>query len=114
MKGCTCVIVLVGAEALSRPWVKYEIEKAWNNRLGVLGVRIHGLKTAWEIDRSPAQIRSMDLTSEALPFPRSRPYTIQSVIAARPSIKTFTTIFRHLSNRQSRSGKDIRKFTLSI
>ena len=34
-KGCTCVIVLVGAETSSRPWVKYEIEKAWNDRLGV-------------------------------------------------------------------------------
>ncbi|TWB86764.1 TIR-like protein DUF1863 [Bradyrhizobium macuxiense] len=46
MKGCTCAIVLVGAETSSRPWVKYEIGKAWNDGLGVLGVRIHGLKNS--------------------------------------------------------------------
>lgn len=26
------------------PWVKYEIEKAWNDKLGVVGVCIHGLR----------------------------------------------------------------------
>src|SRR5882724_5122408 len=46
MKGCTCLVVLVGAETSSRPWVKYEIEKAWNDSLGLLGVRIHGLKNS--------------------------------------------------------------------
>jgi MTH538 TIR-like domain (DUF1863) len=44
MKGRTCAVVLVGAETASRPWVKYEIKKAWNDGLGVVGVRIHGLK----------------------------------------------------------------------
>jgi hypothetical protein len=44
MKGRTCTVVLVGAETSSRPWVQYEIKKAWSDGLGVLGVRIHGLK----------------------------------------------------------------------
>lgn len=44
MKGRTCAVVLVGAETASRPWVKYEIKKAWNDGLGVVGIRIHGLK----------------------------------------------------------------------
>jgi hypothetical protein len=44
MKGRTCAVVLVGSETASRPWVKYEIKKAWGDGLGVLGVRIHGLK----------------------------------------------------------------------
>jgi MTH538 TIR-like domain (DUF1863) len=44
MKGRTCAVVLVGAETSSRPWVKYEIKKAWEDKLGVVGVRIHGLK----------------------------------------------------------------------
>lgn len=44
MKGRTCAVVLVGAETASRPWVKYEISKAWTDGLGVVGVRIHGLK----------------------------------------------------------------------
>lgn len=41
------VIVLVGAQTASRPWVKYEIEKAWNGKKPLVGVRIHGL-----LDRS--------------------------------------------------------------
>lgn len=44
MKGRTCAVVLVGAETSSRPWVKYEIKKAWADGLGLVGVRIHGLK----------------------------------------------------------------------
>jgi hypothetical protein len=43
MKGRTCAVVLVGAQTASRPWVKYEIRKAWEIGLGVVGVRIHRL-----------------------------------------------------------------------
>ncbi len=39
----TCTIVLVGADTADRRWVKYEIEKSWNNGKGVLGIRIHRL-----------------------------------------------------------------------
>jgi hypothetical protein len=37
------VVVLVGAETSTRPWVKYEITKAWNERVPLVGVRVHGL-----------------------------------------------------------------------
>jgi hypothetical protein len=37
-------VVLVGKETAQRPWVDYEIRKAWNDGLGVVGIRIHGLK----------------------------------------------------------------------
>jgi nitrogen regulatory protein PII-like uncharacterized protein len=40
----SCVIVMVGEETSKRKWVKYEIEKAWNDRRGVLGIYIHNLK----------------------------------------------------------------------
>lgn len=43
MNGRSCAIVLVGAETAHRKWVKYEIEKAWNDGRGVLGIRIHRL-----------------------------------------------------------------------
>lgn len=45
------VIVLVGKETASRPWVLYEIEKAWKDRKPLLGVRIHGLSSLGEVDR---------------------------------------------------------------
>lgn len=37
------VVVLVGAETADRPWVQYEIEKAWADRKPLVGIRIHGL-----------------------------------------------------------------------
>lgn len=43
MKGKSCVVVLIGSDTSKRPWVKYEIEKAWKDGKGVLGVHIHNL-----------------------------------------------------------------------
>lgn len=37
------VVVLVGSQTASRPWVRYEITKAWNDKRPLVGVRIHGL-----------------------------------------------------------------------
>jgi len=39
-----CVIVLVGEETSERPWVKYEIEKAWTDRKAIGGIFIHNLR----------------------------------------------------------------------
>jgi Thoeris protein ThsB, TIR-like domain len=44
MSGKSCAVVLVGAKTSTRPWVKYEIKKAWKDNLGVVGIRIHGLR----------------------------------------------------------------------
>lgn len=43
MKYKTAVVVLAGAETHLRPWVKYEITKAWNEKRPLVGIRIHGL-----------------------------------------------------------------------
>lgn len=37
------VVVLIGAETASRPWVRHEIAYAWDNYKPMVGVRIHGL-----------------------------------------------------------------------
>jgi hypothetical protein len=39
----TAVVVLVGAETASREWVNYEITKGWNDKRGLVGIRINGL-----------------------------------------------------------------------
>lgn len=39
------VVVLIGQETASRPWVIYEIEKAWQAKKPLVGVRIHGLSS---------------------------------------------------------------------
>lgn len=44
MKYKTCVVVLVGSETASRPWVRYEIAKGWDDGKGVVGIYIHNLK----------------------------------------------------------------------
>ena len=44
LKGRTCTIVLVGSGTANRKWINYEIVESWNNGLGVVGIRIHGIK----------------------------------------------------------------------
>ena len=44
MHGKSCVIVLVGANTAKRKWIDYEIEKAWEDDKGILGIHIHRLK----------------------------------------------------------------------
>lgn len=44
------VVVLIGKETATRPWVKYEIEKAWADKKPILGVRIHGLSSLGKTD----------------------------------------------------------------
>lgn len=44
MKYKRCVIVLVGLETADRPYVRYEIEKAWNERKGLFGIYVHNIR----------------------------------------------------------------------
>jgi hypothetical protein len=37
-------VILVGSETANRKWINHEIVKAWDDGLGVVGIRIHGLK----------------------------------------------------------------------
>ncbi len=46
------VVVLIGQQTASRPWVIYEIEKAWADKKPLLGVRIHGLSSFGTTDKA--------------------------------------------------------------
>lgn len=37
------VVVLIGSGTANRPWVQYEITKAWNAKKPLVGIRINGL-----------------------------------------------------------------------
>jgi len=50
MKYKTAVVVLVGNETASRPWVQYEINKAWREKKPLLGIRIHGISSMGSVD----------------------------------------------------------------
>ena len=40
----SCTVVLVGTKTAGRKWIDYEILKSWRDGMGVVGIRIHGLK----------------------------------------------------------------------
>ena len=44
MKGRSCTVVLIGSDTADRKWINYEIATSWYEGMGVVGVRIHGLK----------------------------------------------------------------------
>lgn len=44
LQGRSCTIVLVGEKTAGRKWIKYEIEKSWNEGKGVVGICIHNLE----------------------------------------------------------------------
>jgi hypothetical protein len=44
LRGKDCLIVLIGTETSQRRWVKYEIKRACEKGMGVLGVLIHRIK----------------------------------------------------------------------
>lgn len=48
------VIVLVGQETSTRPWVTYEIQRAWEQKRPLLGIRIHGLSSMGSVDKAGA------------------------------------------------------------
>ena len=46
MSGRSCTVVLVGNRTANRKWINYEIVKSWNEKMGVVGIYIHGLKNS--------------------------------------------------------------------
>lgn len=46
MFGRSCLVVLIGNGTANRKWINYEIEKAWKDKKGVVGIHIHKLKDA--------------------------------------------------------------------
>lgn len=54
MKYRSCVVVLVGEKTYERPWVRYEIKKAWNDGKGLLGIYVHNFKCAKTIKGNPS------------------------------------------------------------
>ena len=44
MHGRSCTVVLVGQNTANRKWITYEIVQSWDEGMGVVGIRIHGLR----------------------------------------------------------------------
>ncbi len=44
----SCLVVLIGATTSGRKWINYEIQKAFELKKGIVGIRIHKLKDSNE------------------------------------------------------------------
>ena len=44
LSGKSVAIILIGAKTAGRKWIKYEINKAWDESIVILGIFIHNLK----------------------------------------------------------------------
>lgn len=42
--GKSCAVVLIGTNTADCKWINYEIERAWSEKKGLLGIHIHNLK----------------------------------------------------------------------
>lgn len=48
MQGRSCAVVLIGTGTAGRKWIDYEIKKAWDDKRGLVGIHIHGLKDRFQ------------------------------------------------------------------
>ena len=53
MNGTTVTCVLIGAETALRPWVRYELIRAFQRGNGLFGIRIHNIKNLQGLTASP-------------------------------------------------------------
>ena len=59
----------IDEQTAGRPWVKYEIQKAWNDRKPLLGIRIHGLSSMGKVDQAgPDPFAAAGLGSAGIPI----------------------------------------------
>jgi hypothetical protein len=61
MSGSSVLVVCIGSETFERTWVRYEIRKAHFDKKGILGIRIHNMKS---INKKTASIgvNPLDIT----------------------------------------------------
>lgn len=45
MKSRSCTVVLVGTDTADRKWINHEIIRSWDEKMGVVGIHIHGLRS---------------------------------------------------------------------
>jgi hypothetical protein len=44
LKGCSVTVVLFGAETYNRPWVRHEIKRSHQLKMGILAIDIHNVR----------------------------------------------------------------------
>ncbi len=91
MYGRSCAIVLIGSKTAGRKWINYEIEKAWNDGKGVVGIYIHNLKDRHLRQASKGKNPFNDFTVNGR--------TLSSIVKAYdPPYKRSTNVYNYIED----------------
>jgi hypothetical protein len=93
MSGRSCELVLIGANTAGRKWIKYEIEKAWNDAKGVVGIYIHNL-----LDANGNQATKGRNPFEDFTMKRDGAKLSSIVKAYDPPYTTSTNVYAHIKD----------------
>lgn len=93
LNGRSCSIVLIGKDTAGRKWIKYEIEKTWNDGKGVLGIYIHNLKDSDGNQSSKGENPFDDFTMK-----RDNKKLSNIVKAYYPPYSTSTNVYDYIKN----------------
>lgn len=96
LSGRSCTVVLIGKETAGRKWIKYEIEKLWNDGKGVVGIYIHNLK-----DLSGYQTTEGENPFEDFTIKRDDKKLSNIVKAYDPPFTDSKKVYEHISNNLS-------------
>jgi len=98
LAGKLCALILIGSATAGRKWIKYEIEKAWNDGKGVVGVYVHNLK-----DRDGKQSSKGKNPFDDFTMKRDGSKKLSSLVKAYdPPFTTSTYVYDHIkSNLES-------------
>ena len=92
----SCTMVLIGKETAGRKWIKYEIEKSWNDGKGVVGIYIHNLK-----DLSGNQTTKGENPFEDFTMKRDDKKLSSIVKAYNPPFTDSKKVYEYISNNLS-------------
>lgn len=91
LSGKSCAIVLIGSGTAGRKWINYEIEKAWGDKKGLLGIYIHNI----------LDVNNQQANKGKNPFDG---YTVNGknlssiVKAYDPPYKTSSSVYSHIAD----------------
>jgi hypothetical protein len=93
----SCTVVLVGSYTANRKWIDYEIIEAWNRGMGVVGIRIHGLKDSKGYTSLPGDNPFENITFKSTNEPLSSVVKCYNP-AGITSKERYDWIAKHLAN----------------
>lgn len=92
----TCLVVLIGHKTAGRKWITYEINKAWNDGKGVLGIHIHNLK-----DKDGGQSTKGANPIDYVTFKSSGKKLSSVVMTYDPPYSVSTNVYNHIKENLS-------------